>query len=78
MADPHSIIKLVESCNSQMISIHCPIHSKSAEVTVAKWQTQDGSTTPWIVVDCPLLPAGIIDCDMSCLAKLDSRAADPG
>lgn len=72
MPDPRSIHKLVESCSSQISTVNCPIHSKSAEITVAKWQTQDGCTTPWIVVDCPLLPAGTVSCDMSCLIQLET------
>jgi hypothetical protein len=72
MPAPRAVIKLVESCNSQTISIICPIHTKPVDITVAKWQTQDGHTTPWVVVDCPLLPAGTVSCDMSCLVDLES------
>ena len=72
MADPRSIRNLVDSCSSKICSVSCPVHTKSASITVAKWRTQDGCTTPWIVVDCPLLPAGTVSCDMSCLVELES------
>jgi len=31
----------------------------------------DGQWTSWKIVDCPLLPAGLIDCNMSCLSQLE-------
>ena len=30
----------------------------------------DGQWTSWKIVDCPLLPAGLIDCNMSCLSQI--------
>lgn len=70
MPDLRSIKTLVEFCRSQINFVSCPIHSKTAEITVAKWHTQDGHMTPWVVVDCPLLLAGTVSCDMSCLSQL--------
>ena len=30
----------------------------------------DGQWTSWKIVDRPLLPAGLIDCNMSCLSQI--------
>jgi hypothetical protein len=69
MPDLQSVKTLVESCSSQLATVACPIHAKSACITIAKWHTRDGGTTPWVVVDCPLLLAGTISCDMCCLSQ---------
>ncbi|HYL46873.1 MAG TPA: hypothetical protein VEU52_07585 [Candidatus Limnocylindrales bacterium] len=71
MSDLQSIKTLVESCSSQLVTVACPLHAKSACITIAKWHKRDGGTTPWVVVDCPLLLAGTVSCDMSCLSQLE-------
>jgi len=38
----------------------------------------DGQWTSWKIVDCPLLPAGLIDCDMSCLSQLKEILKEDG
>lgn len=68
------IIKnLVDSCNSQTAPVLCPHRGEWASITAAQWRTQEGRSTPWVVVDCSILAAGSVHCDMSCLPQLDSK-----
>jgi hypothetical protein len=71
MCDTFSGKKLLASCTDRMRTIYCPHKKKPAEITASRWQTSEGQWTAWVIADCPLLPAGLIDCDMSCLSQLD-------
>jgi hypothetical protein len=77
MSDRQTIEKLVESCNSKTSLVSCPHRGQPASITAAKWQTREGRSTPWVVVDCPFLAAGTVSCDMSCLPQLDSKMESP-
>ena len=62
---------LQASCIDRTHSVQCPHTQQSIDVTVSKWQMSNGQWTPWVIVDCPLLPAGLMDCDASCLSQLE-------
>lgn len=70
MADASAIRKLATSCLDCVRTVYCPHKKMPAEIAASKWQMNDGQWTSWTVVDCPLLSAGLIDCDMSCLPQL--------
>jgi len=74
MADTSKYNKLAESCVDRLRPVYCPHKRQPAEVTASRWQLCDGRWTPWAVVDCPLLRAGLVDCDMTCLTQLEERA----
>lgn len=76
MSDPEAIKKLVDSCDSRTGLVLCPHRGQWASVTAAKWQTREGLSTPWVIVDCSLLAAGTVSCDMSCLPQLDGEIKD--
>jgi len=63
-------------CSDRLHLVHCPNQKITARVTASRWQMQNGKWTAWRIVDCPLLQAGLIDCDMSCLCQLQ-RILDP-
>ena len=71
MSDTSARKKLVASCTDRVRTVYCPHKKQPAEVTASRWQMSDGEWTPWAIVDCPLLSAGLIDCDMSCLSQLE-------
>jgi len=71
MSDTSSRSKLAASCIDRVRTVSCPHRKQAADVTASKWQMSDGRWTAWAVVDCPLLRAGLMDCDMSCLAQLE-------
>lgn len=75
MPDRQAANSLVESCNSRISSVFCPHRKELASITVARWQTREGRSTPWVVIDCPFLLAGTVSCDMSCLSQLDGNPA---
>jgi len=58
-------------CNDRVHAVRCPNQRLTAEVTASRWRMTDGQWTSWKIVDCPLLPAGLIDCNMSCLSQLE-------
>ena len=58
-------------CNDRIHAVCCPNQKLTAEVTASRWRMTDGQWTSWKIVDCPLLPAGLIDCNMSCLSQLE-------
>jgi len=70
MSNPSALKLLLESCTYRNGTVHCPHKQLPASIIVAKWQMHDGQWTSWTVVDCPLLPAGLMDCQMSCLSQL--------
>lgn len=63
--------KLLETCEYRNRSVRCPHRLLPANVTAVRWRKADGSWIPWTIADCPLLPAGLIDCDKSCLTQLN-------
>lgn len=50
--------------------VFCPHRLTSASILAAAWKTQQHGWTRWYVVDCALLPAGLIACDMGCLEQV--------
>lgn len=71
MTDTSASKKLTASSVDLVHTVSCPHKKLPADVTASKWQMSDGQWTPWTIVDCPLLLAGLIDCDMSCLSQLE-------
>jgi hypothetical protein len=69
MSNPSSIRSLIESCTYRNGAVHCPHKKLPASILAASWRKGDGRWT-WTVIDCQLLPAGLMDCDMSCLSQL--------
>jgi len=70
MSNPSAIKSLLESCTYRNGTVRCPDKKVPASIVVAKWKMNDGQWTSWTVIDCPLLPAGLMDCEMSCLSQL--------
>jgi hypothetical protein len=62
--------KLAASCADRIHTVYCPHKKLRADVTASKWQMSDGQWTRWVIVDCPLLLAWLIDCDMSYMSQL--------
>jgi len=71
MSDTSARKKLAASSLDRVDTVYCPHKKLSAHVTVSRWQMSDGQWTSWAIVDCPLLDAGLIDCDTSCLSQLE-------
>ncbi len=71
MTDTSDAKKLAASSVERVHTVNCPHKKLPADVTASKWQKGDGQWTSWRIVDCPLLLAGLIDCDMSCLSQLE-------
>lgn len=72
MSKSETFDRLVQNCDYRFRTVQCPRRQKLAAITAAKWQIADNRWTPWTVVDCPLLPAGEIWCDMTCLSQLET------
>ena len=70
MPKPTASFSLAGSCVERSLELHCPALEVKADITIARWRASDGQYTPWSVVDCSLLPAGHIACQMLCLAHL--------
>jgi hypothetical protein len=71
MYDPTLPYWLVDSCIDRTLTVDCPALEAKASITAASWKTSDGRYTPWTVVDCSLLPAGKVFCNMRCLSQLE-------
>jgi hypothetical protein len=71
MSDAKILELAARSCDYRLRNVHCPHKEIRAGITAAKWQIADNKWTRWTVVDCPLLPAGEIWCDMTCLSQLE-------
>ena len=71
MPDPRILEQRLRSCDYRSRNVHCPHKEIPANITAAKWQIADNKWTRWTVVDCPLLPAGEIWCDMICHSQLE-------
>ena len=63
--------RVLRACDYRYRAVDCPLKKKRADITAAKWQTSD-RWTPWTIVDCSLLPAGEVWCDMKCLPLIES------
>ena len=63
--------RLLRTCDYRFPTVLCPHKDRVADVTAAKWQVRNDHWTRWVVIDCPLLPAGQVWCDQSCLSLLD-------
>ena len=72
MAAPRKLDRILESCNYRFRMVQCPPKEKPAEITAAKWQVSNENWTKWTVVDCSLLPADEVWCQMACLAQVES------
>jgi hypothetical protein len=72
MSDPDILDRVLRNCDYRYRKVHCPHKERAADITAAKWQIGDDQWTRWTVVDCPLLPAGEIWCDMTCLSQLET------
>jgi hypothetical protein len=75
MTDASGHNKLAESCIDRVQTVYCPHRKLAAEVTESKWRLSDGRWTSWVIVDCSLLSAGLIDCNMSCLSQVEDHGA---
>ena len=70
MSNPSTIKSQFESCTYRNSTVRCPHKEFPASILAAKWRLSDGRWSSWTVIDCPLLSAGLIDCEMSCLSQL--------
>jgi len=71
MSNSEIFDRLLQNCEYRSRTVRCPRKQELAAITAAKWQVGDDHWTPWTIVDCPLLPAGEIWCDMTCLSQLE-------
>jgi len=71
MCDPTLFHSLIDSCTERELTVDCPARRMKADITIARWKSNDSQLTPWNVVDCSLLPAGQVSCQRDCLADLE-------
>jgi hypothetical protein len=76
MSDPEIFERCLRSCDYRCRRVHCPDKDTAADITAAKWSIGNNQWTQWKIVDCPLLPAGEVWCDMTCLSQLESSASE--
>jgi len=69
MSNHATIRSLFESCTYRNGAVHCPRLKLPASILVARWRMSYGQWTS-TVIDCQLLRAVLMDCDMSCLSQL--------
>jgi hypothetical protein len=72
MSEPEILDRLLQTCEYRFRTVLCPHKNKPADITTAKWQISNDQWTPWKVLDCPLLPAGEMWCDMACLSQVEN------
>jgi hypothetical protein len=70
MSEPEILDRLLQTCDYRFRKVLCPHKNEPAEITAAKWQISNDEWTSWKVLDCPLLPAGEMWCDMACLSQV--------
>jgi hypothetical protein len=75
MNDTSTREKLADSSVARTHTVTCPHKKMPADVIASKWQMTNGQWTSWTIVDCPLLLAGLMNCDMSCLSQLEEIRA---
>ncbi len=56
-------------------AVRCPHKQTQGTILAASWRTSGDRWTPWTVVDCSLRPAGLIACDMACVAQLGAASS---
>jgi len=76
MPDPGISNRCLRSCDYRRCKVHCPHKESAADIIAAKWQLADNQWTQWKIVDCPLLPAGEVWCDMVCLSQMESSRSE--
>lgn len=64
MSDPEILDRILQACSFRFRNVLCPNKERAANITAAKFQTEDAD---WSVVECSLLPGGEVKCAMSCL-----------
>lgn len=57
--------------------VQCPHREGRANILAASWKVSSERWSPWSVIDCSLLPAGWISCDMACVPQLGDGQARP-
>ena len=55
-------------------TVRCPHRETQATILAASWKTSGERWTSWQVVDCSLMPAGVVACDMSCASQLEAAS----
>lgn len=70
MLNPSTAESPFDSCTYRNCTVRCPHKQLPASILAAKWRMSDGRWTSWTILDCPLLLAGLVDCDASCLSQL--------
>jgi hypothetical protein len=76
MSDREILERCLRSCDYRCCEVRCPHQKTAANITAAKWPLGHNQWTQWKIVDCPLLPAGEVWCDMTCLSQLESRGRE--
>lgn len=49
--------------------VHCAQRNCDAQIVVANWPFSEEGWSDWRVIDCSLLPTGIVSCGMDCLSQ---------
>ena len=70
MPPSRDIKKMAETCEYRCRVVRCPHKRLPASVMAVRWKKADGTWVPWQIADCPLLPAGLMDCEQTCLEQL--------
>ena len=78
MPDPHLFGWPADSTRYRVQTVFCPHKATSATIVAATWTMCDSRWTTWSIVDCSLMPAGCIFCDVRCLAQLEMAEAAGG
>ncbi len=71
MADPAFFGLPLEFTTYRVRTVFCPCQGIPATVTAAMWTLTGKNWAPWTVVDCSLLPAGTVTCEMGCLEQME-------
>ena len=62
--DPHP-----ESAKTYPQKVFCALHNREAKINVASWPYSEEGWGDWRVIDCSLLPPGLVRCGMDCLSQ---------
>jgi hypothetical protein len=54
--------------------VFCPPKGCDGTITVVAWKTGENTWTPRAVIDCSLQRPGLVSCEMSCLAQIQTAA----
>ncbi|HEY4979534.1 MAG TPA: hypothetical protein VII25_10245 [Candidatus Acidoferrum sp.] len=49
--------------------VHCSRRNCEAQIVVANWPFSEEGWSDWRVIDCSLLPPGVVSCGMDCLSQ---------